>query len=149
MVPGLSESFLSRWRVRLALRNCDSIGVIFYILKLENNSKTVLGGEKKLEVWKLKLAASKIWQCWKAHSPPPDFVSFLASTLFLIDWFFGRLAILILLQGCILIHLILQLDKVLWHLCSFVPSWWMNSKRADPSWVPPSMIFSVKPNRRQ
>lgn len=87
MVPGLSESFFSRWRVRLALRNCDSIGVIFYILKLENNSKTVLGGEKKLEVWKLKLAASKIWQCWKAHSPSPDFVFFLASTLLLIDWF--------------------------------------------------------------
>lgn len=136
----------------LAIRNCDWVDVIFYVVKWENNSKTVLGGGKK----KKKSLSFKNWSWLHQKSdsaqrliPHPLVFILSCPSPFIYLFIFGRLAILILLQGCILIHLILQFDKALWHLCSFVLSWWMNSKKADPSWVPPSMTFSVKPNRRQ
>lgn len=99
----------------LALSNNDSIGVIFYILKLENTSKTVLGEEKKAWALKMKVGCIKnMLTVLKAFFPIPQHF-FLPCpypiTYWLIDFFFCRLAIFILLQGCILILLILQSNK--------------------------------------
>lgn len=99
----------------LALSNNDSIGVIFYILKLENTSKTVLGEEKKgLSFKNESWLHQKYVDSAKSLLPHPSafFSSLPLPYYLLIDWFFFcRLAIFILLQGCILILLILQSNK--------------------------------------
>lgn len=47
------------WKSGLFFRSCDLIDVIFYILKLDNNFKIVLGGEKKVWVLKIEVGCIK------------------------------------------------------------------------------------------